>query len=188
MRALCKFFKTVETSVASDVQRCSSSSSAAASAWYATGTTTTQGGVNQLSPDDEQQQTTGAGAIPKGHQSAAGPEAPTYGDLRFSTRPGDPQWSEPVIGGSATNASEKLREHLTDEIIHTSAPPELAGTSDELLNEDIAAEADWRRLGNEQPETSLLDQEKEHFHNPHPHDDTHMHREDIKDSDSSAGA
>lgn len=61
-----------------------------------------------------------------------------------------------------------------------------AGKLDRVLSEDFSAEADWRRLATES-EPSGAEVEREQQARMKESDKTHIHKEDIRDSDSSAG-
>jgi hypothetical protein len=107
------------------------------------------------------------------------------GNFKHMSKTGELAWSP-------SGQREEVNETpVGDEIIHASADPANAGTIDELQEEDFAAEADWRRLGNETAAgPSVFDHERPYhilhqgYHGPPP-EDSHIHREDLKDSDSS---
>jgi hypothetical protein len=69
-------------------------------------------------------------------------------------------------------------EGKKDEVVHVASPAAEAGSQDALMNEDLAAEADWRRLATEPEEEAGFTHEK---------DNSHLKKADLKDSDSSAG-
>ncbi len=73
---------------------------------------------------------------------------------------------------------------------HVPPKPEKPGDLEELLEEDFSSEADWRRMGTAEPnyeEMTETETEPTGTKHGHAHDDTHIHLEDIKDSDSSEG-
>ena len=118
------------------------------------------------------------------------------GNFKHMAKTGEQPWS--VVTGGGTGEPGKLEEMnrppVGDEVIHASADPATAGAIDELQEEDFAAEADWRRLGNETAAgPSVFDHERPHhilhqgYHGPPP-EDSHILRENLKDSDSSQTA
>lgn len=68
-----------------------------------------------------------------------------------------------------------------DEVVHVASPSNEAGSSEALLNEDLAAEADWRRLATEPDDEGILTHEHDHS------DLKSKHPRPSKDSDSSEG-
>ncbi len=118
------------------------------------------------------------------------------GNFKHMSKTGEQLWSPSsvVTGGGVGepgHVEEVNKSPVGDEIIHASADPAQAGAIDELQEEDFAAEADWRRLGNETAAgPSVFDHERPYhilhqgYHGPPP-EDSHIHREDLKDSDSS---
>jgi hypothetical protein len=125
------------------------------------------------------------------HEVGSGGEA---GNFKHMAKTGEGIWSaaqEEAKSSGGVGEPGVPDDLATDEIIHESADPSVAGTEEELQEEDFAAEADWRRLGNETAAgPSVFDHERPHhilhqgFHGPPP-EDSHIHREDLKDSDSS---
>lgn len=129
------------------------------------------------------------------------------GNFKHMAKTGEGPWradkttdTPHVVSGDGCVGEPGIEERLGrdrslvgDEIVHTSADPEEAGSDSALLEEDFAAEADWRRVGNETAGgPSVFDHERPHhilhqgYHGPPP-PDSHVHREDLKKSDSSQG-
>jgi len=71
-----------------------------------------------------------------------------------------------------------LQDHPTDEILHVSSNAEEAGKIEAFLNEDVAAEADWRRATEPDKEAEPV------FTNEKPHT---RDKSTFPDSDSSSG-
>jgi len=137
----------------------------------------------------------GAGAGRKQHKEdqevGSGGEGWTF---KHMAKTGEEPWSAVSEGGEPGKKKKLKDSPIGDTVVQPTARPSAAGTTTELQEEDFASEADWRRVGNETAGgPSLFDHERPHhilhqdFHGPPPKS-SHVHREDIKDSDSSQGA